>query len=155
MSPTSLTTICNYLPISATLATAGQPTPEEFLALREAGYETIINLALSTSDNALRHEPILVRQLGMQHIHIPVVWEAPTLGDLELFFRVMAANQNRKILVHCAKNMRVSVFVYLYRVLCDQVSDSDAIAAVHRVWQPNPTWQTFIEQALAHYRQRV
>jgi protein tyrosine phosphatase (PTP) superfamily phosphohydrolase (DUF442 family) len=153
MNESALTSICNYLRISAVLATAGQPTPEQFPQIREAGYDTIINLALSTSDHAITHEPILVRQLGMQHIHLPVVWEAPTLGDLELFFRVMEANKTRKVFVHCAKNMRVSVFVYLYRVLKAHTSEAAALEDLHRIWQPNSIWQSFIDKALDHYGQ--
>ena len=45
--------------------------------------------------------------------------------------------------------MRVSAFVYLYRVLRQGVDESTARNDLHRIWQPNPTWQAFIDTALA------
>jgi protein tyrosine phosphatase (PTP) superfamily phosphohydrolase (DUF442 family) len=143
-----LSAITNYLAISPTLGTAGQPTAEQFKAVAEAGYTVVINLALSTSDNAIPHEAELVKSLGMTHFHIPVVWEAPTPTDLEIFFKVMERNRHRNVFVHCAKNMRVSVFVYLYRVLCLKDSEPSAYADLQRIWHPNPTWQAFIDQTL-------
>lgn len=140
--------IRNYLPISPTLGTAGQPTAEQFRAVAEAGYTDVINLALSTSDHAIPNEAELAAVLGMTHFHIPVVWEAPTAGDFQIFARVMNLNRERRVFVHCALNMRVSAFVYLYRVL--HLGEEEAIARVdlHRIWQPNPTWQGFIDDRL-------
>lgn len=147
--------IRNYLAISPTLATAGQPTPKQFEAVAQAGYTVVINLALSTSDHAIANEAELVKSLGMTHFHIPVVWEAPTPTDLEIFFKVMERNHDYKILVHCALNMRVSVFVYLYRVLRQGVEEPLARADLHRIWQPSPPWQTFIDKMLAQQVKNV
>lgn len=149
MTATALNDIKNYLLLSPTLGTAGQPTAEQFEAVAQAGYAVVINLALSTSDNAIPSEAELVKSLGMTHFHIPVVWEAPTPMDLEIFFKVMERNSHLKTLVHCALNMRVSAFVYLYRVLRLGIDPSVAQIDLHRIWQPNPTWQAFIDQALA------
>ncbi|WP_156119793.1 protein tyrosine phosphatase family protein [Leptolyngbya sp. KIOST-1] len=151
MTAAEVSDIRNYLAISPTLATAGQPSPEQFEALAQAGYLVVVNLALSTSDNAIPHEAELVKSLSMTHFHIPVVWEAPTLTDLEIFFKVMERNRDAKTLVHCALNMRVSAFVYLYRVLRQGVDEPVALADLHRIWRPNPTWQAFIDQAIARH----
>lgn len=148
MTTASLQAIRNYLEISPTLGTAGQPTPEQFKAIADAGYTVVINLALSTSDHALANEAELVKSLGMTHFHIPVVWEAPSQGDLAIFFKVMEKNRHLKVFVHCALNMRVSAFVYLYRVLYLKESEPTAYADLHRIWQPNATWQAFIDQTL-------
>lgn len=148
MTTDSLSAIRNYLEISPTLGTAGQPTAEQFKTIAEAGYTVVINLALSTSDYAIANEAELVKSLGMTHFHIPVVWEAPTPMDLEIFFKVMQRNRHLKVFVHCALNMRVSVFVYLYRLLCLKESEPTAQADLHRIWQSNPTWQAFIDQIL-------
>ncbi|MEO1067595.1 MAG: protein tyrosine phosphatase family protein [Cyanobacteria bacterium J06638_6] len=149
MTTAELRAIRNYRLISPTLATAGQPTAEQFEAVAQAGYAVVINLALSTSDHALANEAELVKSLGMTHFHLPVVWEAPTQGDLAIFFKVMERNRDLKVFVHCALNMRVSAFVYLYRVLCLGVEPAIAQTDLDQIWQPNPTWQAFIEQSLA------
>jgi protein tyrosine phosphatase (PTP) superfamily phosphohydrolase (DUF442 family) len=148
MTADTLQAIRNYLALSPTLGTAGQPTAEQFKAVAEAGYTVVVNLALSTSDHAIPNEAELLKSLGITYFHIPVVWEAPTPADLAIFFKVMDRNREVKVLVHCALNMRVSAFVYLYRVLRLGVDPAVAIADLHRIWHPNPTWQTFIDQSL-------
>lgn len=140
--------IHNYRHISDTIATAGQPTAEQLAALRAAGYETVINLALPTSSNALPNEGELTTAQGMRYVHIPVVWESPTMDDLERFFAVMDENRGRKVLVHCALNMRVSCFVFLYRVLRLGVSEEVAWADVLEIWEPNEVWQRFMDEVL-------
>ncbi|MGB3310201.1 MAG: protein tyrosine phosphatase family protein [Nodosilinea sp.] len=155
MTAAKVTEIRNYLALSPTLATAGQPTAEQFESLAQAGYTVVINLALSTSDHAILSEAEVVKSLGMKHFHIPVVWEAPTPVDLEIFFKVMERNRDYKTLVHCALNMRVSAFVYLYRVLRQGVEEPVARADLHQIWQPNPTWQAFIDEALAQRAKEI
>jgi len=46
-----LTHIRNFLRIDDRLATSGMPQPDDFAALRQAGFDVVINLALPTSDN--------------------------------------------------------------------------------------------------------
>ncbi|MBD2230553.1 protein tyrosine phosphatase family protein [Phormidium tenue] len=148
MTADALQAIRNYLALSPTLGTAGQPTAEQFKAVAEAGYTVVVNLALSTSDHAIPNEAEVLKSLGITYFHVPVVWEAPTPADLAIFFKVMDRNRDVKVLVHCALNMRVSAFVYLYRVLRLGINPAVAIADLHRIWHPNPTWQTFIDQSL-------
>lgn len=143
--------VSHFLAVSDELGTAGQPAPEQFANIRAAGYEAVINLAMPNSTNALPNEAELVREQGLEYVHIPVVWEAPTLADLARFLAVMDGYQGRKVLVHCALNMRVSCFVLLYRVVRQGVPLEEATEMMHRIWQPEEVWQAFIERALAHY----
>jgi protein tyrosine phosphatase (PTP) superfamily phosphohydrolase (DUF442 family) len=136
--------IINYLEISPAVGTAGQPTRQQFAEICAAGYEVVINLATSTSWDAVADEPELTRALGMQHIAIPVDWEAPTTHDLEQFFAAMDGCKGRKVFVHCARNMRVSCFIYLYRVLKLGWSPEAALPDLLKIWQPDGTWQIFI-----------
>lgn len=143
--------ILNYLPISEQIGTAGQPTRAQFADLRAAGYELVVNLALPDSTHALPDEAALVAEAGMDCVHIPVVWEAPTTKDLDEFFLVMDIFQDRPVFVHCAMNMRVSAFVLLYRVIRQGVPLPDAWEALRLIWEPNPTWAQFVADALAHH----
>jgi protein tyrosine phosphatase (PTP) superfamily phosphohydrolase (DUF442 family) len=140
-----LTPIRNFLPLSDRVGTAGQPTAEQFTAVRDAGYEVVINLALPTSTYALADERAVVTGLGMQYVHIPVDFDRPDVEDAKRFFEAMDAAVGRKVLVHCAMNMRVPAFLYLYRVVREGVDPDVAAADLYRVWTPNPTWQKFIE----------
>lgn len=143
--------LLNILEISHRIGTAGQPTVEQFAEIKAAGYEVVINLAMPDSTNALLDEAELVCEQGLEYVHIPVIWEDPKDDDLDQFFGVMAHYQDRKVLVHCALNWRVSSFVFLYRVIQQGVSMEVAVQSLHKIWKPDPVWQGFIERSLARY----
>lgn len=143
--PQDLQQIYQFLAISEAIATAGQPTAEQFTAIQQAGYQVVINLALPTSDGALPDEAGLVRQLGMEYIAIPVAWEQPTPEDCDRFFAALDQHHDQRIFVHCAANMRVSAFMYLYRRLRQATDEAIAQADLQRIWQPNTTWQALID----------
>jgi protein tyrosine phosphatase (PTP) superfamily phosphohydrolase (DUF442 family) len=138
--------IYNFIQLSDRIATAGQPTAVQYPAIASAGYQTVINLALKESANALPDEEAIAANLGLEYIQIPVIWDAPTLENFQEFVRVMKANQDRKVFVHCAANMRVSAFMYLYRQLHDSVGEETARVDLAKIWVPNQVWQTFIER---------
>lgn len=143
-----LNIIYNFLSLSAKLATSGQPLEEELESISKAGFEVVINLALSDADYSLADEEGSVTKLGMEYIHIPVIWQSPTSDDLDKFFDVMEKYKNKKLFVHCAANMRVSSFVALYRVIKEGWDYSDAINDVYKIWNPNDIWSDFIRSEL-------
>ncbi|MBX3015086.1 MAG: protein tyrosine phosphatase family protein [Caldilineaceae bacterium] len=151
---TALTEIYNFLPIDAQWSTAGQPTVDQFAALKAAGYTVIINLGMPDSPRAVANEGDVVAALGIDYVAIPVVWETPTTADLAAFFAAMTANQAKKRFVHCIANMRVSAFTFLYRVLVLGVPIDEARQLLHEIWEPNPIWQHFIDEQLAHWPSR-
>jgi protein tyrosine phosphatase (PTP) superfamily phosphohydrolase (DUF442 family) len=143
-----LSEIYNFRAVGDTLGTAGQPTERQLRTVREAGFEAVINLALPTSDNALANEGSIVAGLGMSYVHIPVEFQAPTSQDFRAFCRVMDAFNDRRVFVHCAANKRASAFVFLYRVLHQRVSRSEAERDLHAIWQPDEVWIRFIQNEL-------
>ncbi|MFC2030878.1 protein tyrosine phosphatase family protein [Chloroflexota bacterium] len=151
MAMHSLDQILNYLQITETIGTAGQPTAGQFAHIAAAGYELVINLAMTDSSNALADEGSVVAGLGLDYVHIPVVWEAPAQRDLERFMAVMDRNRDRKVFVHCVLNLRVSVFVFLYRVIRQGLDVEAARQPLERIWEPDPIWKAFINQSLARY----
>ncbi|MGK7916826.1 MAG: protein tyrosine phosphatase family protein [Prochloraceae cyanobacterium] len=146
MTDNKLENIYNFLQLSDLIATSGQPTVEQFSAIKDSGYQVVINLALSESTNALPNEPAIVEGQGMEYIHIPVVWEKPLVENFQSFLEVMEANADRRIFVHCAANKRVSAFMYLYRLLRQGISEEEAQKDLEKVWVPNPVWQDFIDR---------
>ncbi len=151
MSHENLQQIQAFLSLSDQVGTAGQPTVAQFEDIKAAGYESIVNLALVNSTNAIPEEGEIVSQLGMEYIHIPVDWETPSLDDLTRFVEVMDQRSDTQVFVHCAKNMRVSAFMYLYRVLCQQMPTGEAQKALYQIWQPIPHWQAFMDRAIAEF----
>ena len=137
-----------YLQISDRLSTSGQIEYDEIELLKEAGFEVVINLATADEPRNGR-EGFLVTEQGMSYVHIPVSWTEPSRRDLKMFFDVMETNKDRKVFVHCFANMRVSAFVYLYRTLHEGVSEDEALADLHKIWDPasRDQWAEFIKGA--------
>jgi len=147
-----LADIFNYLELGSGLGTAGQPEPSQFAEIKAAGYEIIINLVPPVSPDFLPDEEALVKGLGLEYVHIPVIWTAPTLQDLDRFFATVRANKDRKVFIHCVMNFRVSAFMFLYRVLQEHVPEEIARQPMSEIWEPNQIWQDFIQGAIDAYR---
>ena len=143
----TLNHIRNFLRIDDRLATSGMPQLDDFAALRQAGFDGVINLALPTSDNALPNEGELVSAQGMTYVHIPVKFDAPQPADFERFTRVLGACTGQRVFVHCAANMRVSAFVFLHR-LRQGADRKSAEADLAKIWQPDGVWREFVNQRL-------
>jgi protein tyrosine phosphatase (PTP) superfamily phosphohydrolase (DUF442 family) len=133
------------------LWSSGQLSEEDIRSLPSHGFSAVINLALPTSSNALAGEAELVTGHGMAYVQIPVEWENPTPEAFLQFVGVLNAFAGRKVWVHCAKNMRVSAFIYLYRKLVLSEADELASIPMQDIWQPNGTWQAFIHEVCAAY----
>ncbi|GAB4491795.1 MAG: hypothetical protein Fur0016_02480 [Anaerolineales bacterium] len=147
----ALAEIINFLRLDALLCCGGQPTEAQFEDAAREGIQLVINLALATSDHALPDEPGLVRSLGMEHIHIPVIWESPQPANLEQFMNAMDANWGKKILVHCAMNYRATAFIGLWRVLRQGWDVDEAFAPQRKIWnlEEYPVWKAFVEKTLS------
>lgn len=140
-----LASIFNFLPIDERIATSGQPTEAQFAAVKHAGYDVVINLAPDTGENSLKDERGALAALGLQYVHIPVDFKNPTDDDFARFCTAMHGAQDRRVLVHCAANMRVSAFIYRYR--CQIRGENPLIAQrdLHRIWKPSGVWRQFVD----------
>jgi uncharacterized protein (TIGR01244 family) len=141
--------IYNYRQVDERLSTSGQPTDAQLAEIADAGFQTVVNLALHDDPRySLPDEPGSVQALGMRYIHIPVQFKAPTEADLDEFFAAMDAHQGERVWVHCAANWRVSAFVGLYRVLRQGWEREQAFALQRNLWEPDEVWAPFIEAML-------
>jgi protein tyrosine phosphatase (PTP) superfamily phosphohydrolase (DUF442 family) len=146
----TLSEIHSFRAVGDKVGTAGQPTEIQFRAVRDAGFNAVINLALPTSDNALAHEGSIVTGLGMSYVHIPVDFKAPTVRDFRAFCGVMEAFDGQRVFVHCAANKRVSAFLFLYRVLHQGIPRVEAENDMLAVWEPDEVWGSFIQNQLGN-----
>lgn len=127
------------------LWTSGQLSEQDVSGLPELGIQVVINLALPSSPNALAREAELVTGQGLAYVQIPVVWERPEVEQFFQFAGVLRAFSGRRVWVHCAMNMRVSAFIYLYRRLELGESEEEASFSMREIWEPDETWQCFLE----------
>ncbi len=149
MDDPSLQAIRNYRAVSDRIGTSGMPTEEQLANVARAGFEVVINLDQLDSRHALPDERASVEALGLTYLQIPVVWEHPTHERLVEFREAMAKHADKRTFVHCVSNYRVSAFMALYRVLDLGWDREEALKGIHALWQPNDTWQGFIDAELA------
>lgn len=145
-------TITNLTVLNDSLWSAGQPTRAELAEVAQAGFNVVINLALATSDNAIADEAEVAQSLGMEYIHIPVVWDAPRPDNLQKFMDAMDTHADEKVFVHCAMNYRASAFVALWRVLRQGWEEAEAFTVQKTVWNLSeyPVWEKFVREQLAN-----
>ncbi len=141
-----LSSIYHYEQLADWLGTSGQPKPDQFSLISDAGYQLVVNLALPSSDHAVPNEGSLVTALGMAYVHIPVSFESPQVEDLRRFFGVLDAYSSSKVWVHCVVNARVSVFSYHYLTKRRGVADADARSSLLERWEPemDSVWRDFL-----------
>jgi protein tyrosine phosphatase (PTP) superfamily phosphohydrolase (DUF442 family) len=143
--------IYKYRKIDDRIATGGQPTEAQFEAIRDEGYQAVINLAPSDAENhALPNESEILSALGIDYIHIPVAWTNPTRANFQAFCAAMSQLKSKKTFIHCAANMRVMAFYALYAKTFENWTQEQADALISGVWESIPgyrmdeTWKRFL-----------
>jgi protein tyrosine phosphatase (PTP) superfamily phosphohydrolase (DUF442 family) len=145
----SLEGIVNFRQYSENFASSGQPSAEQFAAIAEQGFERIVYIAFTNNQNALPDADQVVKGLGMEYMHVPVTFDNPLPDDFYAFADSMQRNTDKKTLLHCQVNARATAFSFLYRVIHEDLSISEAKADMNTVWQPNEVWRDFIFEVLA------
>ena len=140
--------ILNYVKINELISTSGQPKIEELELIANEGFEVVVNLAMSTTSNALENEDKIVSSLNMSYIHIPVDFENPKLSDLKLFLNILQALGANKVWIHCAKNYRVSAFMYVYHKYILHTPFEQIDLSIFDMWQPSLAWQELMKVQL-------
>ncbi len=139
-----LAEITNFRQYSASFASSGQPSREQFQSLADQGFERVVYIAFTNNDNALSDADRLVKSLGMEYMHVPVDFNNPLPDDFYAFADSMRRNPDKKTLLHCQVNARATAFSFLYRVIYEDVPVAEAKADMNSVWQPNAVWRDFI-----------
>ncbi len=142
-----LTDILNFVQLTPHVGTSGQPLAHQFQQIADAGYKTVINLAMADSDNALADEGALVAGTGMTYIHLPVDFAAPTAAHAKRFIAFMEVVASEPVFVHCAMNLRVSAFMYLYLRHAKGLYEEMAKSPMLDKWAPrmDAVWRDFLE----------
>jgi len=146
--PVTLEDIKNFNQVSKSLASAGMPSTSDLTLLNENGYQHVITLLPGN----YQEEASTVEALGMSFDQIEVDWGNPKLKDFQRFVELMKKYKSDKSIVHCYLNYRASAFAYLYQVTQQGVSEEKAQGTMFKVWQPEDTWLSFINDVKAHYQ---
>ena len=143
--------IYNYLKVSDTLITGGQPTADQLRDVAAEGFAVVINLVPTNPPHLLEGEGELVESLGMEYVHIPVDWGEPTDADFTAFESAMNRLGGEKVLIHCAANYRVTAFYSLYARKYLGWTDEQAEAFRAQIWAGSdyPVWNDFITRRMS------
>lgn len=138
--------ILNYYKVDDRLITGGQPTEAQIRSAAEDGIQVVINLATIDPRYSLDDEAGLVQSLALEYHHIPVDWEQPTPADYDAFVGLMQQNADKRTLLHCAANYRVTAFYSLYARQHLGWTEARADALRAAIWRRQyPVWDKFIE----------
>jgi len=139
--------ILNFREINNDIATAGQPNEDELRLLKNEGYECVLNMAPYDTRYSLNDEEGMVKSLDMEYLYQPVDFIHPKLEDYYEFENNLKKVKNKKTLIHCAANYRVSVFFSHYASKHFNWSIDKCDDHISGVWNVDefPIWSGFVE----------
>ena len=120
--------------LSSEITTSGRLQEGDPARLAEIGTRRVVNLALADHPEALRDEARLLDEHGIDYLHIPVPFDAPTVEHFEAF-KASLEDVEVPVHVHCIMNWRVSAFFYLLN-LERGMPEGKARALMARQWDP-------------------
>lgn len=125
------------------------PNQGHFETLKAMGVTKVIDLIPGDRNE----ESSLMNELNLTYYNIQVEWENPTLKNFrEYILTIKQFNKSEGItLTHCRLNWRGAVFTYLYRVTQLKESEELAKQEMLAIWEPNETWQDFIDAVIAKH----
>src|SRR5215208_6547373 len=94
----------NFRRVSDRVTTSGIVPVEQLAELRDQGYGAVINLKPDIEAEIGADEGQIVRDQGIDYVHLPVDFDAPTHADFEAFTQAMDAHDGQTVHVHCAAN---------------------------------------------------
>jgi uncharacterized protein (TIGR01244 family) len=109
-----------------------QPQKEDIAALAAEGVQTVVNLRVENeSDDQLSpvDEAQLVREAGMEYLHIPVIGSQIREGQVDEF-RNAVEKLPKPIFVHCAKGKRAALFTVMDQSVREQTEGKNALSRI-------------------------
>ena len=138
-----------FVEVGPRLATAAQPRPSDLAWLRAQGFEAVVNVSTPTARNFVHEEPRLVMDAGMAYVHAPVDCSRLEPAHYEVLRGVLDAWRGRKVLVHCAGNVKSSALVLLYRHLALGEPLAPMVDALRAQGWHEPKWFDYFARMTA------
>jgi protein tyrosine phosphatase (PTP) superfamily phosphohydrolase (DUF442 family) len=124
--------VVNVVQATPTVVTAGQPRPEHFRALKEAGVEIVLDVRHPMEPRGFDQEALL-RELGLDYRVIPVMDGTLTDDTLEQVTDTLRQAEGKQVLFHCNTGNRVGGAILPYLILDQGMSEEDATTAAMRM----------------------
>ncbi len=119
---------------------AGQPSPEDFLLLKQRGVQTVITLRTDPEVTEF-DESAVVSDLGMHFAKIPFREPDSLTDDVFGAVRRELNEARRPVLMHCGSANRVGAVWIPWRVLDGGVSFEQALAEAREIGLSNAAYE--------------
>lgn len=142
----------NFVPITSSLATSGQPSPAALADLKRIGVEVVISLGPHGSSDLVPEESAIVRTQGIDFVSLPFPPDGPSEAQYLAVAEALGRVQGRRTLVYCQVNGQASTFVFLHRVIVGKENPDLAYESVAKVWSPSGLWKELLVKQLRKYQ---
>ena len=144
--------IRNFLQVTPTFCTGGQPRPEHFAELKSRGIKAVLNLR-TPGEHRADEEKAAVEAAGLKYFNIPVNYREPSNADVDTFLELTDEEANRPMFIHCTAAIRVGAFWLIRRVVRDGMTWDAALEESRKVGLVNaPHLEEFARQYIARYK---
>jgi protein tyrosine phosphatase (PTP) superfamily phosphohydrolase (DUF442 family) len=147
--------ILNYRKNSEMLSTSGQPTESEIKLLKNSGFEAVINIRPDFEMHYEFDEKSEVEKLGLEYFSLPMTFDTLDTSILSMFFKLVEDQKEKKTLIHCHHNIRVSVLLALYRIIKLNWEKEDAYKELSSLMDVNINLQNYFEYHINNYLTQV
>lgn len=114
------------------MVTGGQPGPDHFRALKEAGVEVVLDIRDPMEPRGFDQQA-LMEELGFEYVNIPVTDGSLTEQTLESILDVLRRTEGRPTLFHCHSGNRVGGAMTPYLILDKGMTEEEATNAALRM----------------------
>ena len=132
--------IQNYYQYNNLLSSGAQPLEEQIKALKDLGFEVIVNISPSSARNALHEESLFVEQRQMDYIHVPVDCSNLRTIHYSTFKGIMNGLEGKKVFVHCGGNIKSSNLIHMYHVLEKGTDETESLKTLKKIQNPEDKW---------------
>lgn len=144
--------VTNFARLETTIACAGATKPEAVPAIKQMGYNSIINMRLADEPGAnVDQEAAAAKTAGIRFLHIPFNGASPDPKVADTFLAAVKDPQNMPAFIHCASGNRVSAMWMIKRMVVDKWDSEKAGAEAAQLGLTNQGLKKFaIEYAESH-----
>ena len=133
-------TIGNFYQYSGELAAGAQPTVDQFIDLKDDGFDVIFNISPYSTRNAIHNEGEIIEKLGMHYVHFPIDCSSLKPIHYKTFEGIMNGLKEKKVFVHCGGNIKSSNLIHMYHVIENQVDEVESLHTLKKIQNPEQKW---------------
>lgn len=132
--------INNFYKYTERLASGAQPTIDQFIDLKNDGFEVIFNISPFSARNSIHNESEIVEKLGLDYVHFPVDCSKLRPLHYKTFEGIMNGIEEKKVFVHCGGNIKSSNLIHMYDVLANRKDEKESLQTLKEIQNPEDKW---------------